>query len=331
MFGLFSLIQWGSVLVGGLIVGLYALSMVLLSHGWLATEERDEILGTAYSMNEDWLGEFSEVVGEKEAYLTALDAETRSELVPLLNSCLYGHVGPHDLFNLVLVMLELRPACVISAKRDALSEAHAEEMAQDLHALTACELVGQFLETYDIPFILTTYFSEGWTGRPAEVYLNYHVSFDEERLVQYAKTLSGEGADLVDAVESEEVTNSGLSRADEQALGELLGYPESAIEAYCDRDHIEGERLVDALSDDELTETLGSLVDIYDAMDLDYREFTKLILPYVVPETASDCTDRIRTDVTRVILGGLLAREEYGITLFEDILADYRDRFAPEI
>lgn len=268
-------------------------------------------------MSEDVVSELSDAVAASGGYLTQLDAETRGEVVTLLNSCIYDHATPHDLLSLVLVMADLRPACIVSVTQEALSLAHAEELAQNKSALTACDLVGQFFETYDIPFVLRTRSNEGRAGEPASVSLVYHLSFDEERLEQVPAY-------------SDAATGTGLNRETETALGRFLNYPEPAIDAYCDRDHMEGEHLVDALSDDELAEALGELVEIYDAMDLDYRAFTKFILPYVVPETVPACTDRMQTDVTRFLIGGSIASEEYDITLFEQVLADYRDRFAPE-
>lgn len=268
-------------------------------------------------MSEDVISELSDAVAASGGYLTQLDVETRAEVVTLLNSRIYDYATPHDLLSLVLVMADLRPACIVSVRQEALSLEHAEELAQNKSALTACTLVGQFLETYDIPFVLRTRSNEGRAGEPAAVSLIYHISFDNDRLEQVPAY-------------SEVTADSDLSRETETAIGRFLDYPEPAIEAYCDRDHMEGEHLVDALSDDELAEALGDIVEVYDAMDLDYRAFTKFILPYVVPETASDCTDRMQTDVTRFIVGGLIASEEYDISLFEQVLADYRDRFAPE-
>lgn len=265
--------------------------------------------------------EFDDFTDEllKDKYLATLDDETRQEVVEHLNSRLFKHASPQDLFGLVLVLLGLRPACIISATRFALSATVAEEASKDHEALVTCDIVGQFLDTYEIPYVLTTHWSAGRPNRPAEIYLNYHVSFDDQRLESYT-----------DQRLDDPHTESGLVRSEEEALGRLLDYPEAAIQAYCDRDHLSIGYLFDSLSDEELREELGVAVQLFDAFDVDHRAFTTYALPYVVPETAPTCLSRVERDLFRYFLGGILADERYGITLFRQVLADYRTRFAPD-
>jgi hypothetical protein len=123
---------------------------------------------------------------------------------------------------------------------------------------------------------------------------------------------------------------TGLRRAEDEALGEFLGYPEAAVDAYCDDDPATDDRLLDTLSDEELTDAFGPLTKLYDALDVDYRAFTASLLPYVVPATVPECLDRMVHDATRFVMAGIVVADEYGLTLFDRVLADYREHLAPD-
>lgn len=271
-----------------------------------------------------------ELIGEG-AYLPSLDAATRREVVEHVDSRLLGFATPHDLFGLVLVMLDLRPACIVSTMQPALTVDHAERIARDHEALVDRDLVGQFLEEYEVPYALRSGFHQGRAGGPAQVFANYHVSFDESRLAEYESRLAEELASGAD--DRGRRLGSGLPRGEEEALGRLLGYPEPAIRAYCDGDHHSPGRgqLLDTLSDAELAEALGPSASVYDALGLDYREFTRLALPYVVPETVPECLDRVVADASAYLFAGLVTTERYGMDLFSHVLEDYHNRVAPSV
>lgn len=103
----------------------------------------------------------SDLLIDRDLYFADLDDDTRDELVALLNARLYGHAGPHDLFGLVLVLLGIRPACLVSGSRPALSPELAVEMAADHASLARCDLVGQFLDSYGIPYALVNKHGDG--------------------------------------------------------------------------------------------------------------------------------------------------------------------------
>lgn len=270
-------------------------------------------------MPDDPLSEMADELLTADVYLSEVEEQTRQAVVDQLNARLFGHAGPHDLFSLVLVMLDIRPACIISVSQPALSPTQAEKMTQNHNALTTCDLVGQFLDAHTIPYVLTTNSSEGWPNEPAQAHLNYHVSFDEQRLTDFETPLPDDND-----------SGPGLTRREEEALGRLLAYPEPAIQAYCDGEHLSEGKLFETLSEAAIADALGPLSDLYDTLDLDYREFTTLLLPYVIPATVDECLDRAVRDVGRFIGGGLVAAEAFEITIFNQVIADYRDRFAPD-
>jgi len=262
---------------------------------------------------------FSDSIIEADSYLPQLDEGTREDVVALLNSRLHSSVRSYDLFGLVLVMLGIRPACIVCSSHAAISAHKAAEMAVDYAAVTTWDPAGQFFDVYDIPFALSTTHSKEHHGDPKQTHLNYHISFDTDRLEQYEEN----------HIPSEPETSK-PTRADKEALGQFLDYPEPAIQAFCDDEQMAEGHLLDELSDEELQEAFGPLCNIYASSDLDLREFTRMILPYVVAATAPECLDRMVKDSARFIAGGVVAHSEYGITLFGQVIANYEEYYSPE-
>jgi len=270
--------------------------------------------------------EFRETLVHEEAFLPQLCDDEQEEVVRLLNSKIFGRTGLHDIFGLVLVMLGIRPACIVTSTKYALTENIATDMVTEQAAVASYDLFGQFLEHYEIPYILSSHHSEGSPVNPAQVSLNFHISFDEGRLSTFAAAQSNAPSDRSDGM-------PGLPREMDEALGEFLAYPEPAVEAYVEREHMTGKNevgnLLEELSDEELQTELSVIAEFYDAPELDFREFTRLLIPYVVPTTVPECIDNITRDVVRFMIGGLIAAEDYDITIFSQVLQDYRERFAP--
>lgn len=67
-----------------------------------------------------------------------------------------------------------------------------------------------------------------------------------------------------------------------------------------------------------------------DDLDLDHREFTRLLIPYIVASTILDCLDGVVHDALQFLTDGILTAYEYHITLFDQVITDYRERFAPD-
>lgn len=264
------------------------------------------------------MADLVEGIIEPDSFLAQLEDDSLEECVSLLNSRIYGQAGPHDLLGLVHVMFGVRPACIVSVRRSAISRSTAAAIAEAQDAIPTFDMVGQFLDAFDIPYVLTTKPTEGRAGNPAEAHLNYHVSFDQERLSSYAK------------VHAEETTDRrGLTRTEEEALGVFLGYPEPAIQAYCANEQMTHGSLLEELPDEELEESFGSFSDVFELLDVDSRAFVNVLLPYVVAATVPECLDRMVRDVARFLGSGLVAYTEYEITLLNQVIVDYRDRFAP--
>lgn len=264
-------------------------------------------------MSEDSIEDVLESVGEG-SYLERLDADKRETLITQLNARIDGRVLPGGLFGLLLVMLDLRPACGVTSVRRAVSLEKARDLAENPESGSAWDPLGQFLELHDIPYELLANYTDKHAEARAVVNLNYNISFDQERLDWYARenTISP--------------TQEEPSRADERLIGELFGYPDAAIDAFCDRDHLREGHLIETISEEELMETLEGITEFYDLLDVDYRSFTMWLLPYVVPATAPECLDRIRVDMTRSFVAGLVSAERYECTVFDQVVRRYKNR-----
>jgi hypothetical protein len=116
-----------------------------------------------------------------------------------------------------------------------------------------------------------------------------------------------------------------LSREDDIILGNFLGYPEQAIQAYCDSwaGSREDDTLFDTMSSEEVLDRLGPTRMILEQLDVDAVSFAEFQLPYVVPASA-EISDRVFADIEQFLAVGIRSLVEYDLEVFEYLLDHYK-------
>ena len=216
--------------------------------------------------------------------------------------------GPVRRWQFALVLLGERPACRLISTRDLVSP----RGIADLRTRPE-EFLGQLLRECALSFLVR--FPRSSTRDVATLHAAYYVAVTAERFERLPDPV---------AVSPEERADSWLNRP--RAVGQFLGYPADAIDAYeanaCSGD---GE-WTDPISESEIDRRVGPLVDqIYDEPPLSNAVILDAVLPYTPPLPSFSTSDEHLRRAVRYLKAGVRA-ERYGIWVLRDLLADRRRR-----
>lgn len=242
----------------------------------------------------------------------------RNELIEYLNedNDMRRRSGAIDPFQLLLVLYGVRPACIVGPGAEYVKSWEAAQVESMLpeEYFARDDSIGQFLERFDIPY--AAYQSSGDHGDTDrfQISRNYYVSFGEERLSHLDHVLS-------------ESSRFGVPTNQQHiAIGQFLGFPEQAIEEWCESYEAGEDTLLDRLSDDEVLHGLSPFDEVVQTLDVNAREFAKSLLPYVVPISASECRTRLFHDLQQYLAVGIHALTEYDITLLWEVAEEHKVR-----
>lgn len=215
---------------------------------------------------------------------------------------------PRERFQLILVLTGARPGCLLDISRGQSTRPDAE-----VSVLMPCESwnnpVQQFLDEFDIPYVFDTGVLEV-APDTFQVSLGFYISFDAERRERLREVLSDR--DPFDDV----------SRRMWVAYGRFFGYPESAIQAWCD-DPTEPS-LISTLDTEDISAKLGAVGDAFEEVGVPLTPgFVDWMLPYKVPVSATDSLDEAFADAQRFIRDGIWFADKYGVMTFIEVVDQY--------
>ena len=261
--------------------------------------------------------------------LTVLDESTplaqfasgeREKLLTELTELRHGGqlVGAHDHFHLLLVMYDARPGCIIGPPESYVGTKEAAKINSMLpHEYFATNHeVGRFLESYEIPYTAFQSVSETVDSERYQVSPNYFISFDDDRLEQLDRALL------------DEALNEPPTTERHTAIGLFLGYPDRAIEEWCNGDGLREETLFDRLTEQEVIDAIEPIGVVLQEFEVEMTEFAEFVLPYVVPASATECRGQALDDLRRFLAVSLHALAEYDVEILPSLIRDFKSRFS---
>lgn len=215
-----------------------------------------------------------------------------------------------DLYQLLLVLWDTRPGCILSTYSYAATKEAAEVQTYLPQEYRSIEPIEDLLTEFDIPYYRHVNLSDG--SEPVQVSRNYYVSFDQQRREMIQDQLS-KGSPY-----------DSSSRKEDAVVGQFLGYPDEVIRAFCDSWDPGGETRFDQLSDEELLERLGPTRQFVEEREGESTEFVRFLLPYLVPATVENIDQRVVSDFEKFLSIGIIALAEYDIELIYHVLSHYQ-------
>jgi len=219
--------------------------------------------------------------------------------------------GPVRRWQFTLVLLGERPACRLVSTRELVSQRGVDELRTRPEEFARGEFLGQLLRECGLPFSIR--FPRSSTHEASTLHAAYYVAVTAERIEQLPDPV---------AVSSEKYGDSWMNYP--RALGQFLGYPADAIDAYeakaCSGD---GE-WTNPIPEPELDRRVGPLVDqLYDEPPLPNAAVVDAVLPYTPPLPSFGTSDEHLQRAIQYLEAGVRA-EQYGIRTLRNMLADYR-------
>lgn len=247
------------------------------------------------------------------APLEQLDPDQRRVVAQALREPPADLFGPARRWGLALMLLGERPACRLVSHQELVSQRDVAELRTRPAEFARGEYVGQLLRACGLPFLVR--FPPPSARETSTLSAVYYVAVTTERFKQLPDPVS---------VPVEERADSWLNRP--RALGQFLGYPADAIDAYEANACSGNGEWADPIPDTEIDRRVRPLVDqLYDEPPLSNAAILDAVLPYTPPlpsfGTSSEHLDR----AVRYLEAGVRA-ERYGIRALRDLLAYHRRR-----
>lgn len=247
------------------------------------------------------------------APIDQLDHEQRRVVVQALRDPPTDLFGPVRRWEFALVMLGERPACRLATTRELVSQRGVAELRSRPEEFARGGFLGQLLRECGLPFEVRFPHSSG--RDTATLQAAYYVAVATERFERLPDPVS---------TAPEEPTDSWLNRP--RAIGQFLGYPADAIDAYEANACSTNGKWADPIPDTEIDRRVRPLLaELYDEPPLPLAIILDAVLPYTPPlpsfGTSSEHLDR----AVRYLEAGVRA-ERYGIRALRNLLAYHRRR-----
>lgn len=221
--------------------------------------------------------------------------------------------GPVRRWQFTLVLLGERPACRLVSTRELVSQRGVDKLRTRPEEFARGEFLGQLLRECGLPFSVR--FPRSSTHETSTLHAAYYVAVTAERFEQLPDPVT---------VSPEERADTWMNYP--RALGQFLGYPADAIDAYEANACSGNGEWTNPIPESELDRRVGPLVDqLYDEPPLSYSTLLDAVLPYTPPLPSFGTSDEHLQRAIQYLEAGVRA-EQYGIRALRDMLADYRRR-----
>lgn len=227
------------------------------------------------------------------------------------------HDPPTDLFGPVrrwqfaLVLLGERPACRLVSTRELVSQRGVADLRTRPEEFARGEFIGQLLRECGLPFSVR--FPRSSTGNGSTLRAAYYIAVTAERFERLPDPVSES---------PEKRADNWMNRP--RAVGQFLGYPADAIDAYEANACSGNGEWTDPIPEPEIDRRVGPLVDqLYDEPPLSNGAILDAVLPYTPPLPSFGTSDEHLRRAVRYLEAGLRA-ERYGIRALRDRLADHQ-------
>jgi len=237
---------------------------------------------------------------EREQLLSAIEDDERLEV----------QTHAYDRFQFLLVLLGERPACDLAALATE-STPQAAEVRSSMPVDQWETNIYPFLKEHGIPF-KTQVTAIKITQQEYQVFANYHISFDRERLDSITDHLRASPWDSP-------------TRREHVAMGRFFGFPDSVVHDWCETPD-SGQTFFESLPDSVVREEMSEFDVFFEAFGLPPSRFVDYVLPYYVPASSINAIDQAISDARQFIASGLRLWVEYDCHTFLDFITQFKNR-----